>query len=86
MSERETYYYIFRYVDGSKQEFERDTDELSSLILNPGRERVKIDNVIINLDKVIKVTIETEAQREEERRKADESYKETIEAFKGINF
>lgn len=75
----EKYYYNFHFVDGSTQEFEKNNDGLTSLILNPGRERVQIDDELIFLSQVIKVTVETKSQREE-REKAN------IEAASKIKF
>lgn len=86
MSKREKYFYTFTYVDGSTQEFEKDNNELSSKLLNPGRERIQVDNVVINLDNVIKVTVETKTQRDEERKDAEKNAKETYEALKNIKF
>lgn len=86
MSKRETYFYIFYFVDGTTQEFESDNDSLSSMVMNTARERIEIDNVLINMHNVIKVTVETKSQREEEKRIALEEQRKTAEAISKINF
>jgi len=86
MAEKERYYFIFKYVDGSTQEFEMDNDRLSATIRNTGNSRITVDNVIINLENVIKVTIETESQRDEEKRLADEKTKANMNALSNLKF
>lgn len=79
MAEREKYYYIFRYVDGTEQEFEQDDSVLTSMISNPDRKRIHVGNVIINLDNVIKVTVEKQSER-------DEFLSENLEVISDLNF
>ena len=86
MKKREKYYYTFHYVDGTKQEFEKDDDGISSLFLNPGRDRIQVDNELINLDNVIKVTVETKSQRDEKQRISNETARSNAEAIKSIRF
>lgn len=86
MAEREKYYYTFRFVDGAEQEFEDDNDRLISKVLNTGNTRIEVGNVIINLDNVIKVTVETDTQRKEKQRLKDEKYKENIKAISELGF
>ena len=83
---KEKYFYIFHFVDGSSHEFERDKADLIGKIRNAERPRIKIDNVIINMDNVTKVIIETQSERDEKQRKKKEESTKTLEAFTQIKY
>lgn len=83
---KEKYYYIFRYVDGSEQEFIQDNNTLSSKIANLERKRIHLDDVIINLDNVIKVTVETQSERNEKQQERDKSHRKTLDALESLDF
>lgn len=79
MAEKEIYYYKFKYVDGSEQVFEQDTNELTETISHPERKRIHVDNVIVNLENVITVTVEKQSER-------DEVYTQSFQAIADLNF
>jgi len=86
MTEKEKYFYIFHFVDGSSHEFERNEEDLTRRIRNDEKQRLKIDNVIINMDNVTKVIIETQSGRDEKQRKKKEESAKTLETFTQIRF
>ncbi|WP_200411305.1 hypothetical protein [Virgibacillus salexigens] len=81
MENTEKYFYIFTYIDGTTQEFEQDNNTLSTKIVKSESKRIQVDNVIVNLDNVIKVTVETKTERDEQQRQVKENTKASIEAL-----
>lgn len=86
MANKEKYFYIFHFVDGKHQEFERSENILIEKIRDAEIERIEIDNAIINMENVTKVIIETQTERDEKRRRQDEEIAKQIEAMKNITF
>ena len=65
MSESEKYYYTFHFVDGSTYELTRNNNDLTAKLKNTEKERILIDDVIINLSNVTKIEIIRGAERKE---------------------
>ncbi|RST57669.1 hypothetical protein D5F11_021655 [Siminovitchia terrae] len=64
MSEQEKYFYIFEFVNGKIIEIERDDIVLAGKLRSTDKRMFPIDNMFINLDNVISITVETQSERE----------------------